>query len=327
VVLYHSADIFSEHGYVPGVARWEQVFQFGHAGVEIFFVLSGFIICHVHFRDSSSRAAAQRYFRKRVTRIYPPVACVVAFTLLGRFAAGFPVTWPTALTSVTLIPLSADASYSPSALWTLTFEMYFYFVFLLSYLSKRLFLVTMSLWAGLSLFAPLESTMGTLTPAFLQVFISPYGLLFGIGVLVFLSHNTTDRPSIWLGAGVAFFAAVATIDVMKRLFEADLSALLTFAYGASAGLIVRGASSSCLNGDQGAWNRSMTVLGEASFAIYLWHEPIQRGIVRLLLRFGLFDPHYRAPIFVLLCVSGVVSGVAVWHFIERPMTKLIRQYF
>ena len=59
-------------------------FRFGHAGVDLFFVVSGFIILHVHRRDIGKRERLGVYVAKRAGRIYP-VYWVVLATILPVF--------------------------------------------------------------------------------------------------------------------------------------------------------------------------------------------------------------------------------------------------
>ena len=70
VVLYHASGLFSSNKYWQTIVL-KGVFGFGFAGVEYFFVLSGFIMLHVHRKDIGKPAALVSYFRKRIERIYP----------------------------------------------------------------------------------------------------------------------------------------------------------------------------------------------------------------------------------------------------------------
>src|SRR5438105_10339285 len=71
VVLYHaSGSIFTK--YFVGERPVGRVFDFGYAGVDFFFVLSGFIMLHVHRDDLGRPKRLGRYLWKRCTRIYLP---------------------------------------------------------------------------------------------------------------------------------------------------------------------------------------------------------------------------------------------------------------
>ena len=62
-------------------------FNFGYAGVEFFFVLSGFIMVLVHRRDFGQPSKALVFMRKRVVRIYPIYWLVMAFLLAIYFVS------------------------------------------------------------------------------------------------------------------------------------------------------------------------------------------------------------------------------------------------
>ncbi len=74
--LYHATRGLSLPQYL-GYIPFGNGFGFGHAGVDFFFVLSGFIIMHAHATDIGKPERLSRYLWRRVTRIYP--------YLLGRY--------------------------------------------------------------------------------------------------------------------------------------------------------------------------------------------------------------------------------------------------
>jgi exopolysaccharide production protein ExoZ len=100
VVFYHAARHLDKNYGMPFL---KDVLQFGHAGVDLFFVISGFIILHVHYRDINDPSRLGRYFNRRFTRVMPIYWVATVLTLVMGVGAGLPtlsqVAW-----SVTLLP-------------------------------------------------------------------------------------------------------------------------------------------------------------------------------------------------------------------------------
>src|SRR5579872_2146684 len=88
VVLYHAARHIDENYGLPWLRA---LFQFGHAGVDFFFVISGFIILFVHYDDLGQPGRLGRYVERRFTRLMPTywvaLALTLAMVLAGTHAA------------------------------------------------------------------------------------------------------------------------------------------------------------------------------------------------------------------------------------------------
>ena len=121
VLFYHAArHIKGDTGHLP----FGTISQFGHSGVDFFFVLSGFIIMFVHFDDIGKPHSIVRYAKRRITRIYPLYWMVLSFTIFMQ-AIAHPESMPSlshVMQDLALLPTTATIV---GVAWTLQHELYF----------------------------------------------------------------------------------------------------------------------------------------------------------------------------------------------------------
>lgn len=260
VVLYHAAATIAAPTYW-GTPVLGGVFGFGYAGVEFFFVLSGFIILYAHNRDIGQPAMAMTYLRKRIIRIYPLYLIVTlgvfALEILAgagrddvmRFANG-------------LLLISGTTDATLGVAWTLFHEIAFYLFFVLLILNRRFGVVACAVW-----FATCLIWFGREPPHYALASIN---LLFGFGMACFWLTRKIAVPSIWLWLGIICFFATGAETVFLRFMIDDVREL---AFGLSAAMFICGAVCAERTGKISA-PRALQVLGDASFALYLVHYPV-----------------------------------------------------
>ena len=170
----------------------DQTAYFGFAGVDVFFVLSGFIIHHL-YRDY--RGLDVRYFLKRLNRIFPLYWIFTGLTLAGYLVFAGSLTRSFAeldlIASLTLTP-HHDL---PILLvgWTLTHELYFYALFGLALALPPVWRVRAAgLWAAATIAATV--LMPRDVSPWLSVAFSPFNLLFLSGIALSVLR---DRLPAW----------------------------------------------------------------------------------------------------------------------------------
>ena len=116
------------------------LYPLGEWGVAFFFVLSGFVIHHVHAQDINVTNHAQIFAWRRFVRIFPTYWVVLAAVLFLRQHLGNPahatdVTLPFLISNFLLLP--AGKLYIGVA-WTLRHELFFYAMYMIAILNLRL---------------------------------------------------------------------------------------------------------------------------------------------------------------------------------------------
>jgi exopolysaccharide production protein ExoZ len=335
VVLSHAGTLLGSSGYL-GHAPLHDVFRAGHAGVDFFFVLSGFIICTVHHRDIGCPSALAAYCRKRLTRIYPAywlgLAVLLALTAMHLTAAigltlGQVAAWPLLL-SVALLPQHQAPLLGIAS--TLQHEMLFYLLFGLAIASRRVGLAAFGLWLAIVLAATLFLPQGRLpwAPANLLCdFVgSSYHLQFllGGGIAWLVEREGVPFPRTLCTAGGAGLLLAAALENHGAIAYLGLASQALF--GTAAACVLAGAAAAERRGRLHAGPRAL-FLGAASYAIYLVHVPIMAAVCPLLAASGLIGALPGWVLMAVLAATGIAGGVAMHVLLERPILGMLRRAY
>lgn len=328
----HAATLASLHKYYGKQTEIHGFLVSGALGVNLFFIISGFIIVISSLQVDSllPRKSFSDFLIARFIRIIPlmwiAIFSYAALRLLGRDKDFIASPY---LHAAFLLPFG---EYAPNNIWTLRHELMFYLVFGISFLLvRRPFKLLFPLWIAISIALSVQLALspGWNVPESLRNIFFAGNLLFVVGVLIgvlYLRHQEFfNNPDIaivgflqkwWvLVVLFAFSMVIGSVTVVnaKDIF----SILLTLPLFAAMVLIAAFASNHV--------NHTLHYLGNASFSIYLFHPHVESALLGI---FSKIFPSLPVPI-VIATVGGVsvLAGCAIYSFVESPMIKLLHQRF
>lgn len=320
VVLAHAATI---SGFGTGVVRP------GHAGVDFFFVLSGFIIMLVHRGDIGRPERLGAYVRRRLSRIYPPywaasaiALCVAALGVTNAVNGGLPrFDAGTLLHAAALLPSRAGPVLGVG--WTLEHEMLFYVAFGTLILHRRAGMTLMIAWLGWCLAVaaafPLPRFPWSPSSMLIDFLGSSYHLQFGAGMAVAyaLGRNRLRRPFFALAAGLVCLLAAAIAEDAGVLD--GLGQMGRLLYGGGSAMVLAGLVQAERDEVLRA-PRWLVFLGEASYSIYLVHVALLMTLATV------WRPASSsgAIAFLGLAAFGILGGCAMHVVLERPLLAAMR---
>ena len=294
-------------------------FQAGHAGVDLFFVLSGFIILFVHRRDIGQPGRLQHYLGRRFNRVMPLYWLVLALTIAMSVAGshGAP-SLPSLFWSATLLPSLSEPVLGIA--WTLQFEVVFYAAFAVLVVSRGAGFALLAVWF-MCIVAVALGLDSTGVPGSLCGF---YGLEFfmGMGAAQLLNRGHVPSPRLLAGAGLALFAAAMVLESAGILNGFGIAA--RFAYGMPAALLVLGAAASERSGHLRVpgW---LQTLGGASYSIYLFQFVFIGTVWQAWLKVGLDRQASNLACFLALVSAALAGGVLAARLVEQPLLRLMRR--
>lgn len=291
---------------------------FGFSGVDLFFVISGFII-HWLYRSHDKPDAG--YFLKRLNRIYPLYWIFTLAALAGYFTMGDALTAEAGELNLVESFTLAPSSQAPILMvgWTLTHELYFYLAYGLALLLPRRLRIWAGLaWGGASL-AFMWVEPGALGPR-LAVLLSPFNLLFLAGAFLAGGLDTlqTQRwPALALSlAGAVLGLWWMSVHGIEGLTDPRwrVAMLGPFAIGTVWAFL--------------AWSPRLpdfaSLLGDWSYSIYLSHI-LAIGVLARLAP-GVIGTGVLASLgFYAICLAAcIILGWLSHRMLEQPLLKLGR---
>ncbi|EWY39417.1 acyltransferase [Skermanella stibiiresistens SB22] len=304
------------------------VWLFGQAGVDIFFVISGFIMW---VTTSGRPMSPGRFIQNRIIRIVPmywivTLAVAIAVLLMPSLFRAAEATPEHVVKSLLFIPHfdpGAPGRIWPLLIpgWTLNYEMFFYGVFAAAmFLPRRLIIPAVAaLLASISLAGHILTFEDPVLSFFSESIIMEFaaGMLLG---QIYLQGRLA--PPVWL-SGLSIAAGLVMMVVLTPWETAETRLLV---WGVPALLTVAGFLALEVKGMIGR-NAILTLLGDASYSIYLTHI-LTLGVVRTGWRKLDLVQQDLATACVYM-VSAIVISVAVGivcHFLcEAPIHRLAKR--
>jgi peptidoglycan/LPS O-acetylase OafA/YrhL len=314
VMMFHAIPFYERAGGDASILR--ALFGTGYLGVDLFFVISGFIIARTFADRLGQRGAVLAFMEQRAYRIYlgywPVLAMASLFYLLtdpGRLGQ--------AKTLATLFLLShriPDLVIGQA--WSLSFELYFYMLFaLLGLLRARI--------ANYFVFGYALAVIGAnlWNPAIAKgFFANPHVLELLAGMMLgrmacdgTLCLRAYQKRTLLLFFGAAVFVLWLAVPAPTRLTTITM-------IGCVAALLVFLADIRARQGDNRAsW---LSRLGDASYALYLLHYMLLEMFARVWT--GLALETQYLPIFFVVWLAAIV-GFSLLHYqwLERPMYRAV----
>ncbi|MEZ0447914.1 acyltransferase family protein [Cellulomonas sp. ICMP 17802] len=307
-----------------------ELFPGGHVGVDVFFVLSGFLITGILMREveRTGSISFKAFYARRAIRLFPALVLLVAVAAVA-FAV-IPVgdradefRGLVAAVTYTSSPLQA-AGVNLSSLghaWSLSVEEYFYLVWPLLLLAvarwwpHRLLAGTLSITAAAVLY---QAAIGTFTSWPVdRVYYAPdtraAQLLVGCSLAVLVARGRAVARPFMAIVAIALITAFVLVEAMigPRFYRDGGSTLVALAAAVAISAVVHQPESRVA--------RTLAIgplvwIGRRSYGIYLW-GPVLATIVATVV------PH-SAPLLPIILVLTFVVPALSFRFVEKPFLEL-----
>lgn len=310
----------------------------GYLGVELFFVLSGFIISHVYMeRLGTGQFQYGAFLWARLARIYPVhIATLVGLGLVVGCARVFGLdvgdkilAWsslPAQLTLTHAWGLGLDGGWNHPS-WSISAEWFAYLGFPAFAAAIWPLRVRPRLAVGLAALALMAVSIGfqEVTGQLLSRATIAWGALriipcFGLGCAVWLLWRANQVASSWV-AGLFALLCVGLATAACASRASDWLIVLTF------GGLIFGLATLSSSGSRRLTAPAWVYLGEISFSIYMvcipWQLVSGRVVARLL---GVSPEALPWPVWIALVLGVIPMGMLAHHLVERPAREAMRRH-
>ncbi len=311
VVIYHYTTRYNElFGHESNLTVLG--FPIGKYGVQLFFLLSGFVIM-MTVQNTSIVA----FVKKRWIRLMPiyMVGVLITYTVVSIFKLpNRAVSFPELLINFTMLQgYIPDLAHVDGVYWTLVVELTFYIIMtavLILKLEKHMHLVSFLWLLGSGILLIINSQISFWVFGRLTIYTNAeYCYLFILGIMIYhIRQNNKDKRS---------YMIIALAFLFSYLYSSFIEFIVTLCVFVIILLVVN-VEIKVLN------HRILVILGEISYSLYLIHQNIGYIIIRFInTYFSQIGPFYL--IFPL--VFSISLALILTYFIDIPVRKSLYKIF
>ncbi len=338
VLCFHLKELLKPDDILKKVL--DLLFNSGAAGVDLFFIISGFIMVYVTQNTTGGLKPAFHFLYKRALRIWP-LYCICTLTYALILSPKITILSKAALTEIALSLSFIPLSYSSPPFfgyaflgtgWSLNYEMYFYLLLTIALLfGKQRWLIFSVLIAVTLILLPLSQNDLTARP------LEAHN--FGNKIL-----NLITNPIIWefvYGCIIGLlYINKSTASILEKVFRSKiiLASVLIYVlwenisgfYGGH-GPFYWGATMASLFLSLIFFNSTQTIkyapwlvhLGNMSFSIYLWHIPVSAFFTQLFDSLSLQGNSTGTAAFLLIVSATLIISNISYLLIEKRLHNFI----
>jgi peptidoglycan/LPS O-acetylase OafA/YrhL len=313
----------------------------GWIGVDLFFVLSGFLVSGLIFKEHQQWGAIslKSFFIRRGFKIYPAFWCLIFITIALKLIGGRQITGPQVASELLFFQNYGTPLWGPN--WSLAVEEHFYFLLALLLFglavrpqSSKPFAAIPVIFAGIGLLCLLGRL---LTAHFLPYDHSTHlfpshlrldSLFFGVLLSYFYHYHregflkfSSRHRWLLVALGVLLLSPAFVFQLEKTpfLYTFGLSVLYL-----GCGMILLAAVGVAL--PKNAFLGLAGFVGTHSYSIYLWHMPLEKWGVPVGMR--LLGRHWNWYWYASLYFLGaIVFGIIAARVIEFPVLRIREKLF
>lgn len=271
--------------------------RYGFMGVQVFFVVSGFVIPYALHRANYQLSMLGRFLAKRMLRLHPPYLAVVAILAASHWighSAGldpYVITWPQVLAHLAYLNRILGLPWLLDSFWTLAIEFQYYLS-----ISVLFPLIAHRGWFTTFAIAAITGACGMWLPA--GGYLPHYLPFFALGIAAFrrLSLNASLSETLLL---------LATATVFGQITYGAIASVV----GLTTAILILFATYS---------NRVLDALGNLSYSLYLTHPLLASFVITQGSKLATDTPVAQSALLLAALAASVAGAWPLYHFVERP---------
>lgn len=321
VVMFHYAFRGEAAGVMPSPALpdwFVGMSQYGYLGVNLFFIISGFVIAwSAHERPALDFAAA------RFARLYPAHVAAMTITFAVTLYAGsahFSSSWPQYAANLTMLAPVLGQPFMDGAYWSIVLELFFYgwvFTLLAFGIFERHCTRIIMVWLAIALFNEHLFLMKPIR----VIFLTEFAGFFAAGILMYRWRagraDLATLPLLALSLAVSIRTSLNLLPVIEKDYQAEYSGLIVAALVVGVYALLYATTSPRRSRLP---SRLLLPLGAISYPLYLLHQHI--GYIAFAKLNGVVSGFAGL---VLVTLGMIALAALVWLFVEKPLVPAMRR--